>query len=169
MCPLNSGSARPPARIKTDPEITRPATLQFVKHPARIVPIAELTLQDDLMRTVLCGICGLFGMLALASLPALDIQPDSHDSDPVGELSTNELENPAGEDSPAVVDPAGPGAPLIRSPRVRLVTGLASRHSASAIRLGAALELHRPCGSPLSTHSLSVAPTLQSAQIRLQI
>lgn len=143
--------------------------MQFVRLPGRIDPRAELTLRDDLMRAALLGICGLFGILALASLPALDIQPDSHDSDSVGELTASDREILAGNESQAMDEPAAPGTPLIRSPRVRLVTGLAGRHSLNAIRLGAALEIHRPCGSLLPTHSVSVVPTLQSAQVRLQV
>jgi hypothetical protein len=143
--------------------------LQFIRDPGRIGSSEILNLQDAVMRTVFSGICGFFAVLALGGLTALPVQPASLDDDSVCRFSENNLEIQSGDDSAAPVEPASPVAPLLRNPRVRLATGLVSRHSLSTIRLGATPETLRAGCSLLPSHSLSIAPTLQAAQIRLQI
>jgi hypothetical protein len=128
-----------------------------------------LEYRDGAMRTVLSGICSLCSGLALASLLALAIPGESSASQDDGVTPATTLQMLSAETSSPLDEPTSPGAPLMRNPRVRLVTAVASRHTQGTTRVSAHMQPHVSCCSLAMAPGNSYAPTLQSARIRLQI
>jgi hypothetical protein len=121
------------------------------------------------MRTVLSGICSLCSGVALASLLALAISGESPGVDDSDMLPAGARQILAADPDTTTDEPVTPGAPLMRNPRVRLVTAVASRHTQGTARVSTHLQRHVSCCSLAMAPGNSYAPTLQSARIRLQI